>query len=78
MRLSDIHPGTLIAAIAIGAELGFFFGIAVYPMTPLVAALSCAALVVSIMALGLAIAGLLEWRQTERKLRELGRRGGRG
>ncbi len=71
MRLSDTDPGTWLAAIVIGAELGVFFGIAVYPEMPLVAALSCAAIVVSVMAVGLSVAGYLEWRQTEKKIRDL-------
>lgn len=71
MRLSDIHPGTYLAALVIGAELGAFLGIAVFPDVPLVAAFSCAALVVSVMAVGLSICALLEWRYVERQIRKL-------
>jgi hypothetical protein len=70
MRPSDIHPSTILAALVIGAALGACFGLAVYPEMPIVAALSCAAIVVSVCAVGLAIAGLLEWRLTERKIRD--------
>lgn len=74
MRLSDIHPSNILAAFVIGSVLGLVAGLAVFPEMPLVAALSCAALVVSVMALGLAIGGLLEWRQTQRAIRKLGER----
>lgn len=38
---------------------------------PIVTALSVVAIFVSILALGVQISNLLEWRQTEKKLRKL-------
>lgn len=67
----DIHPSTILAALVIGAVLGVCFGLAVFPHMPLVAALSCAALVVCVMAVGLSLAYWLEWRLVERKIRKL-------
>jgi uncharacterized membrane protein (Fun14 family) len=58
VRLQDIHPSTILAAVVIGAVLGFFVGFAVY-RPPLVVALSFAAIVVSFFALWLQVLNLL-------------------
>jgi hypothetical protein len=71
VKISDIHPSNILAALVIGAVLGVYFGLAVFPEMPLIAALSCAAFIVSMMAVGLAIVGLIEWLGTVRSLRKL-------
>lgn len=45
-------------------------------MSPYVAYLSTIAIFVSVLAVGIQIANLLHWKQTEKKLRELEKRRG--